>query len=79
MPSLELDPGSTALVHIDLQQGIVAGQTVPHAAADVVTCAARLARRFRERRALVILVYVDPGPNGELFGSPQADQPLRNI
>jgi hypothetical protein len=36
MPSLELDPGSTALVLIDLHQGIVAGRTVPHAAAGVV-------------------------------------------
>jgi len=27
MPSLELDPRSIALVLIDLQQGIVAGQT----------------------------------------------------
>jgi nicotinamidase-related amidase len=31
MSSLELDPKSTALVLIDLQQGIVAGQTVPRA------------------------------------------------
>jgi nicotinamidase-related amidase len=62
-------------VLIDLQQGIVAGRTVPHAAADVVARAARLARRFRERQALVVLVHVDPGPNGELFPSPQADQP----
>jgi nicotinamidase-related amidase len=75
MPSVELDPKSTALVLIDLQQGIVAGQTVPHAAADVVARAARLARRFRERRALVVLVHVDPGPNGELFPNPQADHP----
>jgi nicotinamidase-related amidase len=75
MPSLELDPGSTALVLIDLQQGIVAGGTVPHAATDVVARAARIARRFRERRALVVLVHVDPGANGELFPSPQADQP----
>jgi nicotinamidase-related amidase len=75
MPSLELDPKSTALVLIDLQQGIVAGQTVPHAAAEVVGRAVRLARRFRERRAHVVLVHVDPGPSGELFPNPQADQP----
>ena len=75
MPSLELDPRSSALVLIDLQHGIVTGQTVPHSAADVVTRAARLARRFRERRAPVILVHVDLGPNGELFPSPEADQP----
>jgi nicotinamidase-related amidase len=48
MASLELDPGTTALILIDLQQGIVAGQTVPHASADVVARAVR--------RALVVLV-----------------------
>jgi nicotinamidase-related amidase len=36
MASLALDPGTTALVLIDLQQGIIAGQTAPHAAADVL-------------------------------------------
>jgi nicotinamidase-related amidase len=75
MPSLQLDPGTTAVVLIDLQQGIVGGRTVPHAAADVVARAARLVRRFRERRGLVVLVHIDPGPNGELFPSPEADQP----
>ncbi len=33
MPALELDAGSTAPVLIDLQQGTVAGRTVPHALA----------------------------------------------
>ena len=75
MISLELDPDTTALVLIDLQQGIVTGQTTPHAAGDVVGRAVRLARCFRERGALVVLVHVDPGSNGELFPSPQADQP----
>jgi nicotinamidase-related amidase len=36
MASLELDPGTTALVLIDLQQGIVAGQTAPPSADDVL-------------------------------------------
>ena len=75
MASLELDPASTALVLIDLQQGIVAGETVPHPSGEVVARSARLARRFRERHALVVLVHVDPGPDGELFPNPQADQP----
>ena len=75
MISLELDSDTTALVLIDLQQGIVTGQTTPHAACDVVGRAVRLARCFRERGALVVLVHVDPGSNGELFPSPQADQP----
>jgi len=75
MPPLTLDPKSTALVLIDLQRGIVAGDTKPHAAKDVVARAVRLARRFREAGALVVLVHVDPGPHGVLFPRPEADQP----
>ena len=75
MLSLSFDPRTTALVLIDLQKGIVAGDTKPHAAHDVVERATRLARRFRELGALVVLVHVDPGPNGMLFPRPQADQP----
>lgn len=72
---LALDPATTALVLIDLQHGIAGTPTQPRAAAEVVAHAAELARRFREKRALVVLVRVDPGPNGELFPSPQADVP----
>jgi nicotinamidase-related amidase len=54
---------------------------VPHAAGDVVSQAVRLARRFRERKALVVLVHVDPGSGGELFPRPTLDTPapLRDI
>jgi nicotinamidase-related amidase len=55
---LTLDPARTALVLIDLQRGIVGRSTAPHAAADVVARAARLAGRFRERHAPVVLVRV---------------------
>lgn len=75
MPSLVLDPATTALVLIDLQRGIVGMPTVPHTGADVVTRASRLAQRFRERAALVILVRVDPGPGGQLFPTATADVP----
>lgn len=75
MTALTLDPATTALVLIDLQRGIVAGETKPHAARDVVARAAELAGAFRARSALVILVHVDPGPNGELFPRPAADSP----
>jgi nicotinamidase-related amidase len=67
MTTLSLDTKTTALVVIDLQQGIVASQTAPYSAADVVARSARLAKRFRERGAPVILVHVDPGPQGVLF------------
>ena len=40
--TLALDPATTALVLIDLQRGIVAGDTFPNASMDVVARAARL-------------------------------------
>ena len=72
---LTLDAATTALVLIDLQRGIVAGDTVPNASLDVVARAARLAAACRAAGATVILVHVDPGPEGLLFPRPQADQP----
>ena len=70
-----LDSRTTALVLIDLQNGITGGDTFPHAAKDVIARAATLARAFREKQALVVLVRVDPGPNGELFPRPKTDVP----
>lgn len=59
MDSLTLSPGSTALVLIDLQQGIVASPTAPYPAGDVVANAAKLARAFRDKGAPVVYVRVD--------------------
>jgi len=75
MPELTLDPAAAALVLIDLQRGIAAGQTAPNAAPDVVARAARLAAACRRHGVLVVLVRVDPGVNFALFPRPQADQP----
>lgn len=75
MSDLVLDPSTTALVLIDLQRGIAAMTTAPHAAADVVANARRLVLRFRERGALVVFVRVDPGPHWELFPRVTADVP----
>jgi nicotinamidase-related amidase len=75
MPQLTLDPASTALVVIDLQRGITGGTTVPHAAADVIARAARLAAACRKAGVAVVLVNVDPGANGILFPRPEVDQP----
>ena len=58
MSELALDPKTTALVVIDLQRGIVARQTAPHAAADVVARSAKLADAFRDAGATVVLVNV---------------------
>ena len=75
MADLTLDPACTALVLIDLQQGIVGGDLMPNKAVDVVARGAQLAVAFRARSALVVLVHVDPGPNGELMPRPTADKP----
>lgn len=75
MTALTIDPATTALVLIDLQRGIVSGNLTPNKSNDVVSRAAELAAAFRSRGALVVLVHVDPGANGELFPRPQADNP----
>ncbi len=69
-----LDPGTTALVVIDLQKGIVASPTEPHDAATVVANAARLARAFRATRSPVLLVHVVREPGTAL--QPIADEPM---
>lgn len=75
MAPLDLNFESTALVLIDLQRGIVTMPTVPYSAHEVVQRAAELAQHFRERGGTVILVHVDPGPDGKLMPHPQADIP----
>ena len=56
MPTL--DPHTTALVLIDLQQGIVPGAGGPRSGEEVVANARNLAARFREAGAPVVLVHV---------------------
>ncbi|TPG14520.1 hydrolase [Sphingomonas oligophenolica] len=52
------DPATTALVLIDLQRGIIAGNKGPRSGDAVVAAAKDLAARFRERGAPVVLVHV---------------------
>jgi nicotinamidase-related amidase len=59
---LALDAKS-ALILIDLQDGIVGRATTPHAASAVVARAVQLASAFRARGALVILVRVSVAPD----------------
>lgn len=54
----KLDPKTTALVLIDLQQGILRFPAEPHGAATVLAHGAALARRCRAAGALVVLVRV---------------------
>jgi nicotinamidase-related amidase len=81
MAALSLNPRSTALVLIDLQRGIVARQTEPYTPADVVAHAVRLADRFREQGALVVLVRVGFAADSrdrlsQLVDSPNPPGPL---
>lgn len=61
---LRLDPRETALVLIDLQRGVLQRDTRPHAAADVLARAVRLASAFRAAEAPVVLVRVSFSPDG---------------
>jgi len=63
MPVTTLDP-RTALVAIDLQNGLAGYPTVPHPVSEVVARSARLARAFRERGLPVVLVNVTGGAPG---------------
>ena len=63
MPATTLDP-RTALVVIDLQRGIAATQTAPHANTDIVARNAELARTFRKAGLPVALVRVSWSPDG---------------
>lgn len=72
MTALTLDPATTALVLIDLQNGIAAMEVHPHKSADVIAKAARLAQRFREVGAPVVLVNV-AFPSGPAALRPETD------
>ncbi len=71
MPTL--DPRTTALILIDLQDGIIAGDKGPHSAADVVARGKALSQRFRAAGAPVVLVHVGFTP--DTMPSRTVDQP----
>jgi len=57
--TLEFDPKFTALILIDLQQGIVGRPLSPHSAADVVTRAANMAAALRAKGGTAVYVRVE--------------------
>jgi len=61
--SLALDPRVTALVLIDLQNGILSAPMLPHGRETVESNSLALARRFAERGAPVVLVTVAFSPD----------------
>lgn len=56
--SLSIDPRSTALVIIDLQEGIVANQVTPHDAKSVIDNSERIARALRAGGGTIVAVHV---------------------
>ena len=70
-----LDRSSTALVLIDLQEGILAMPTAPRASSEVLASAKALAQRFRAAQAPVILVRVAFASNFADAPSMRVDQP----
>ncbi len=73
--TLELKPARTALVVIDLQQGITALPTEPRSSEEVIANASRLAEAVRNAGGLVVLVHVGPSPEGRDALSPLTDNP----
>jgi len=74
--TLKLDPASTALVLIDLQQGIVAMPTAPHSGPQVLERAASLLAKFRAVGAVRVLVHVGFAADGKDLPPQLVDQPM---
>jgi nicotinamidase-related amidase len=71
-----IDLSHTALVLIDLQRGVAGLPALPHTSAEVVQNAVRLADRFREAQAPVVLVHVAFSSDGRDLLRPEVDQPF---
>jgi len=71
-----LDFARTALVLIDLQKGIVPMPVAPHTGAEVIAQAVKLARRFREAKAPVVLVRVTFAADFADAVKAQVDSPM---
>ena len=73
MPSF--DPATTALVLIDLQEGIVGSDLAPRSGQEVVATAKDLAARFRAAGAPVVLIHVGWRGDGSDWPSQTVDKP----
>jgi nicotinamidase-related amidase len=76
MEPINLDAKSTALVLIDLQRGILGRDTAPHPANKVLANAVRLADRFRQLGATVVLVHVSFSGDGKDVLAVPVDSPF---
>ena len=73
---IDVDPKATALVLIDLQNGIVGMKLAPRSGDQVVIGASRLAARFRAAGGLVVLVRVAFADDFADAPGQAVDQPL---
>jgi nicotinamidase-related amidase len=74
--TIQLQPKTTALVLIDLQQGIVGMETAPYSSDLVIQNSLQLIRAFHDKSGLVIFVRVSSSPDGADMLSPIADEPM---
>jgi nicotinamidase-related amidase len=72
---IELDPQSTALVLIDLQQGILGYALAPNSGTELLSRGQILAERFRAAGATVVLVNVDFAQDGADMLRQPVDEP----
>jgi nicotinamidase-related amidase len=77
MTLLSIDPRKTALVLIDLQQGIVSRPMAPRSGSEVVQNASRLTAKFRALGATVVLVRVAFHPDSKDFLNVPADASMQ--
>ena len=73
--NLTLDCKRTALVLIDLQQGIAGMPVEPHSGKEVIANAVALADSFRKNGGLVVLVRVSSVGDGKDMLHPLSDTP----
>jgi nicotinamidase-related amidase len=72
---IELDPRFSALVLVDLQQGILSNTLTPVTSQELVARGQALAERFRAAKATVVLVNVAFSPDGADMLRQPVDQP----
>jgi nicotinamidase-related amidase len=72
---IELDPRISALVLIDLQQGILGRGLAPVTGQELLVRGQALAERFRSAKATVVLVNVAFSPDGADMLRQAVDQP----
>lgn len=74
MKPLDIAPSKTALITIDLQNGIVARQTEPYSPAEVIKNCSALAEKMRKKGSTIVYVHVDMNNFAQL----KVDQPSRD-